>query len=142
MEQTILLVMHKKGQSPAALLTAHLLSQVNGSLKEEGMLFFSVTNMKRCWCESKKISKTLPVFTKGLFTATFQSKATLQRTRLARIKPRVCLIFLRAGRQPRAEGTAVLSPYLSGLVDVPANDVSNVVVLLCLEIHSGGGFFL
>lgn len=103
-EQTILLVMHEKGQSPAALSMAHLLCWVNGSLKEEGMLFFLSHQHKKVleWVPKKK-KKVLPVFNNRLFTAPFLSKATLQHTRLARIKYHVYLIFLRAGRQPSAE---------------------------------------
>lgn len=102
--ELILPVMHKR---PAALSTAHLLCQVNVSLKGEGMLFFpKVTNIKRCRYDYKRKKQHCLCSTTGSLQPLSRARLYYNAKGWLRSNTLFTWPFL---RQLGAEGTAILS---------------------------------
>ena len=89
-------------------------------------------------CHSTEAVTAMRLFSSGLFLE--QSYTVMHEAGSNHTPP---LPNLSEGRKTNTcRGTRTFSPYLRGLVDVPAYDVSDVAVLLGLEVHSGRGLFL
>lgn len=89
-------------------------------------------------CHSTEAVTAMRLFSSGLFLE--QSYMVMHEAGSNHTPP---LPNLSEGRKTNTcRGTRTFSPYLRGLVDVPAYDVSDVAVLLGLEVHSGRGLFL